>query len=475
MTFSFLYRAAKFVAIAAFYILSLPSSAAEEITIDGKTYVVYEWVAVSPTVMQFRGTLKAPNAGASKSTTESKTVGASDSPVPSEKKANSVAVSSADPTTAIVKALTTTINTETTLMDSSGLTLLGVTATDINRPVSPRDFAVAIARGSDASGKIKTGAGVEISPFGLFFPDSIVGGTTYEKDHLMQAKARTTIALATAQSDDSKIGNQVAATIRVGLIDKGDPRIIWWSLLDDCSKKYQGLSRIPDPEFDENGKLIPAKEPDEEVKNMKSAEGCYAAKQTELAAKSAWKLPSWYVGAGKAWFTGESGKVQDSRAGAKVLWTSYSQGDYLDKSRSLKGLYQLYAEKKWDDRVQDTTDASKLISETRTDAIARFRFGKTNWNAFVDAGLVRVNTAGVSTQNIRRFGYGAEYKIAEDIWIVVGSVMERGYAAADGKRTLFSTGLRFGQSDKSIFSPDPAPVKSTSDSEKNKVENQAAK
>ena len=48
------------------------------------------------------------------------------------------------------------------------------------------------------------------------------------------------------------------------------------------------------------------------------------------------------------------------------------------------------------------------------------------------------------------FGYGVEYKVNDSLWLVLASITERGFVSGD-KRSLISTGVRFGQSDKSLI------------------------
>ena len=352
------------------------------------------------------------------------------------------AAAALDPAKSIVDNFTSLINAETTVSDSSGLTLLGVTATDINRPTTPKDFVAAIAKGTDASGKAQDGFALEISPFGLFAPYMIRGGALYVDSPLMQAQARTSISLATAKSDDARIGSQIAASIRVGLIDQGDPRLEW-GLLDKCAKAAMKKLVLPGPEN-------PGAEPVGEDAAITEAKACYKTAFNNV--HDLWARPSWYVGYAKAWYTGESQLLKDAVPGAKVFWSSYSVG-WPQQNEDRKGLFQLYAAKKWDDRIANPKDATKFSTEDRTDVIARVRYGPSNWHVFVDAGLARVNTEGIATENVRRRGFGGEFQVSDTMWIVFGSITESGYLDASSKRTLLSTGLRFGQSSKSMFAP----------------------
>jgi hypothetical protein len=342
--------------------------------------------------------------------------------------------------------------------DSPGLTALGVTAGDFNEPVTPKDFAAFVAKGTDASGKLKEGVAVQISPANVFFPKVLIGGRTYENTPWMQAVARTSLELATAKSDDARIGQQVAAAVTVGLIDGADPRL-FWAPLDNCAlKAMQPVALPPKPEQMMSAPELKAWQ-DSQNKAVAEAKDCYASYldgQSKIAAL--WAKPRWYVGYAKAWYTGESDKIRDSKAGPSMFWTSFSYG--LNKAKSgTRTLFQLAASRKLGLNVKDPADETKLVNEDRSDIIMRLRFSHDRWSAFVDAGVAKVKTAGALSENVRRYGYGAEFKLTDTLWLVLGSITERGFASGE-KRTLLNTGLRFGQSSKPVFgSLDDAPKK----------------
>ncbi|MBC3918104.1 hypothetical protein H8L32_11500 [Undibacterium sp. CY18W] len=351
------------------------------------------------------------------------------------------------------------IKQEDAIMDSSGLSLLGVTAADINRPSTPHDLLMAVARGVDASGKLNEGMGIEFAPLPLLAPGLITGGApyTYDSNWFNRAATRTSIGLATAKSEDAKIGNQLAASIRIGLIDGSDPRLLWKGL-DNCADyliKRNPFSVSPGEIKRQEPGSTPTPDPNspDEI-TAKNIDTCYKSlKEYKDLDKDRWKQPAWYAGFAKAWYTGSTGQIQDALPGAKVLWTSYSRG--WGNGDDKKQLLQLYAAKKWDDRIKDPKDANKFSTETRTDIVARYKLGRGKWHAFIDGGVARVDTAGVATQNIRRLGYGAEYQFSDNMWLLIGSISERGYVSGDGKRSLLNTGIRFGQSDVPVIFSQP--------------------
>lgn len=131
-----------------------------------------------------------------------------------------------------------------------------------------------------------------------------------------------------------------------------------------------------------------------------------------------------------------------------MIWTSFSYGLYKADS-GVKTLFQLSASRKLGLQVKDPEDDTKLASEDRSDLTIRLKFARDRWSAFGDAGVARVTT-GVLSERVRRYGYGAEFKLSDTLWLVLGSVTEHGFLTGE-KRSLLNTGLRFGQSDKPMF------------------------
>lgn len=333
--------------------------------------------------------------------------------------------------------------------DSPGLTALGVTAGDFNQPVTPKDLAAFVARGTDLSGKVKEGVAVQFSPVNLFFPGVLVGGRRYEDSFWMQLAARTQLELATSKSDDERIGQQVAASVTLGLVDGADPRL-FWAPLDDCARramKAGGLPPRPEPMMTPE-ELKAWK--DSQARAVAAAKDCYAAyREANDKLAAMWARPRWYAGYAKGWQTGESGRLRDGRGGPEMFWTSFSYGLYKAES-GVKTLFQLAASRRTGLQVKDPKDDTRLANEDRTDLSLRLKFARDRWSVFTDAGLARVNTAGVMSEGVRRYGYGAEFRLSDTLWLVLGSVTERGFVGGD-KRTLLNTGLRFGQSDKPLF------------------------
>lgn len=348
---------------------------------------------------------------------------------------------------ALDKETVDAISADMKSQSSPGLTALGVTASAMSTPGTPREFGAALARGIDTAGNVREGMAVQFSPASLFTPHSLKGGSRYNNSAGMQAWARTSVELATAKSEDARIGQQVAASVSTGLIDEGDPRL-YWKLLSDCTKdNFNVIGRPGEP-------LDPQLAQDAQA-DLARSHKCY---QDSWKATSAnlWKAPRWYAGLATSWYTGNSARLSHAQSGPSMLWTTYAQGyDLLNPSGSrFKTLVEFAATRKRNLLVEDAADATSLATESRTDASVRLRFSRDVWSGFADFGLARVRTGGGLSENVRHFGYGVEYKVSDSLWLVLSSVTERGFVSGD-RRSLISTGLRFGQSDKDLVGAPP--------------------
>lgn len=346
------------------------------------------------------------------------------------------------------QTLLAAIADQATSTDSPGLTNLGVSAGDMNTPVTPKDFAAMIAKGTDYSGNVKEGVAMQLSPATLFFPDSIRGGKRYETDRAMQAWARTSLELATARSEDARIGQQVAAAITVGLVDGSDPRL-FWEPLSDCAEQAMNVGGTIGKPFPTEAEIAAFNLRQDAA--IKAALECYADYTKNKAPKvsAMWSEPRWYAGYSRAWFTGSGTRIGAAGQGPSMLWTSFSKG--LSKAgASVRTQVQLAASRKKDLQVNDPNDESRLVDEDRTDLLMRLRFSRSRWSGFADIGLARVTTDGLLSSNVKRYGYGAEYQLSDTMWLVLGSVTERGFVSGE-KRTLLNTGLRFGKTDKPVL------------------------
>jgi hypothetical protein len=341
----------------------------------------------------------------------------------------------------IVDSLKQTLAVDLSVPSSPAMAVLGMSGTEIQRPAFPRDFASSLVRGFTKDGKAKNALAIDIVPVALFLPGSLIGGEQYERSYWMRLKARTTVSLAAAQVEASKPASQLAAGIRLGLVDYADPGL-YWRKTRDCVNAAIATTGIGP------GKTLVDTE--DVAGAVAQANKCTG----ETVVADLWAKPALYAGYAQGWYS-DSGAIKDSSGSAKALWASLSVGIPRSQAQRDSGadymriLFQLHLARKLDDRTKDPAGGELLVREDRSDAILRLRFGKERWHAFIDGGLSRVTTAGLPSERIRRIGLGVEYQLRDDLWLVVGSVTEKGFAAGD--RNLVNTGLRFGQLPKASF------------------------
>jgi hypothetical protein len=339
--------------------------------------------------------------------------------------------------TPIADAIKDGLSVDLSVPSSPAMAVLGMSGTEPQRPAFPRDFALSVMRGFDKDGKTKDALAIDIVPAALFFPETIVGGALYKQNYLMQLQARTTVSLAASRVEGSDSASQLAAGIRIGLIDHADPGR-HYEQVRACVNK--AIANVPLP----HGPTT--KDSPEAAAVLAAANECAPDK----VVRDLWAKPALYVGYAQGWRS-DSGSVRDARRQVKALWGTFSIGlnGRNDKMKAdapppaIRALLQLHLSRKLGDRP---LDANAAPAEDRSELIARIRFGKEKWHGFIDGGKARVSSAGMTTENIRRIGYGVEFQVSDTLWLVVGQVRETGFASGD--RKLLSTGLRFGQAPK---------------------------
>lgn len=342
---------------------------------------------------------------------------------------------------AIIDSLKSTLAVDLSVPSSPAMAVLGMSGTEVQRPAFPRDFAASLVRGFDKDGKAKNALAIDIVPVALFFPQALIGGRLYEDSYWMRLKARTTLSLAAAQVESSASASQLAAGIRVGLVDYADPGL-YWRAARACVDKAVAMVGIP------IGRNV------DDVAAV--ADAVSAANKCVVGADAAdlWAKPALYAGYAQGWYS-ESGAIKDAGRSARALWASFSVGLPHRAAAGdagagrVRALLQLHLARKLDERAPAPAGTELLVREDRSEAIVRLRVGKEKWHAFIDGGLARVTSAGLASERIRRIGLGVEFQLRDDLWLVAGSVTEKGFAG--GERNLVNTGLRFGQVPKAQF------------------------
>lgn len=320
---------------------------------------------------------------------------------------------------------------------SPAFAVLGIAPNAIDRPGTTRELASAIAKGFDRNGRVVNGLALDFAPLPLFAEEMLKGGIeTYEKDFLVQALARTTLSVATA---DAGTASKMAWGIRVGLYDRGDPGLHSADLAS-CIRSSKVFPKPPP-----KGRTVDEEPSAEDAKKTAAAvKSCDVTRRLGL-----WAEPALYAGYGESWLS-ETGALKDKTPAARAAWVTWSRGRELG---SMRALLQLHGERKRDDRVADKDDPSKLVRQDGTSLVARVRLGAEDWHAFVDVGRSRVRTGAELSSNVRQTGVGLERRIRDDLWLQVGSNSERGFKDGSSQQKV-TAGLRFG-SEPFLATPGP--------------------
>jgi hypothetical protein len=314
---------------------------------------------------------------------------------------------------------------------SPAFALLGLSPSNIQRPGTIRELVSAVARGFDKNGKPKNGLAIDIAPLPIISPESIIGGDTYAKDPFIPVLTRTTVSLGTSEVAGG--ASQLAWGIRVGVFDRGDPGY-YGHELHDCVipvLKDKGLLTVSGGPTTE--------EPPEDKAKRHAAIKEVANECAAQVGKERWAKPAVYVGYGQSWYS-STGALSDRAPAAQSWWATGTAGRAL---KNWRALLQLHAERQLNERYADKDDPNLLHVQASTSLIARFKIGAPKWHAYADLGRKRVLLDGVSNAKVRYSGFGAEFKIKDDVWLQLGNTSERGFNDGSSQMKVLA-GIRFG-------------------------------
>lgn len=347
---------------------------------------------------------------------------------------------------ALTKALQDWLAVDLSVPASPAMAVLGVAGTEIQRPAFPRELAASLVKGFDKDGKNRDAFAIDVVPASLWFRSSITGGDPYKGSHWMQWLARTTLSLGASKVEDTTAGSQYGAGVRIGLIDGSDPGH-FWQLKESCLRPVIENTPITKGRLSDGSRTVTDSWVGEIEKNCKLAK----------LVPDLWAQPALYVGYAQGWHS-DTKSVRDASGNAKAFWATYSIGLNPRSKTDLalgqgtdrvRALLQLYLARKIDESIANPNGNGDFVREDRSEFVARLRFGKVKWHGYVEAGAARTRTAGLDSEAIRRVGFGVEYMLRDDLWLVVGSMRETGFR--DGTRSLINTGLRFSQVPKGLF------------------------
>lgn len=323
-------------------------------------------------------------------------------------------------------------STDLSMPDTPGLTIVGLNAENVMRPATPRTLGMAVLQGRNDNGTAKQGFALDVAPVRVFAP-----GMTKAEYKASPAVARplwnTQVSLGVGQplSDADK-----STRIGLGLSsllyrpDNSDPFLSeeYARCLDDAL-----IAQLPKEEMPELG-VKPAGQEDAAVKACRKA-----------LADRTWNATGLLVGLAISKISGRDAAVLPD-ATPKGYWVSYNYG--FEGIKSLQQSLQFTAS--WrllrQEIVTDPLDKTKFVSQTSR-LFGLKLYGKTDMaNLFIEVSRKRSAIAGRDAEQANLFVFGAEKKVADNLWLTLAMGTKRG--GTDANPTFVSTGLKFGYEDK---------------------------
>jgi hypothetical protein len=339
-------------------------------------------------------------------------------------------------------------STDLAMPDTPGLSIVGLNSENVLRPTTPRSLGMAVLQGRDDNGTAKQGFALDFAPVRVFYP--AMTKDEYENQPVVARPLwNTQVSLGVGQplSDADK-----STRIGLGLSTllyrpkTSDPYLsgTYAACLDDALVKrlpteMPVLKPKPAP-----GSPEEKTEKDAQAKQTEQEDAAVKACRKDLA-DTTWNATGLMVGLAISKISGrDSAMVPD--ATPRGYWVSYSYG--FEGIKSLQQSLQFTAS--WrrlrEVIVTDPLDKTKFVAqESRLLGIKLY--GKTDpANLFIEVSRKRSTIAGRDTERADLVAFGAEKKVADNLWVTIAMGRKRG--GTDANPTYVSTGLKFGYEDK---------------------------
>jgi hypothetical protein len=325
-------------------------------------------------------------------------------------------------------------NLDLSVPTSPAFTVLGITPETVIRPTSPRQFATALLNGADPNGNFQMGFALETAPYLLF-----AGNELALKQYRMNPKgfnpirqfARAQFSLATTKgtSEDDK-SFRLATGLTLTPWDVGDPRNDD-QLLDCFDKRLRPVHAKAGELLNElapqvaQGQLITEEDVNKKVAKLEPDARIITTKCREEARVRNWNASSWNIGIAPTW-TSESGDPDDLKWSGAAFWTSLAYG--FEGIPGLENSSQIILHARYrSDELFPNPDQDNAFIKQDTLVLAmqarvngpniRKSVGGPDLNFQFELAYIKENRKGRSDEEVFRYTGGAEYKIAEDLYI----------------------------------------------------------
>jgi hypothetical protein len=348
------------------------------------------------------------------------------------------------------KVTADTTNVDLSVPESPAFAVLGLTPNTVLRPGSPRAFASSLLNGLDQNGNFQSGIAIDTTPFMLFNGENITI-RDYNEQYLTRLLSRTQFSFATAKggsSDDTS--TRLALGLNLTLWDKGDPRVFHPERGDDdVLQCFANSLQLPPPIPPGTSQaIIDQINAANKAANDKVADAC-----RDRARKANWNRSSWVIAYAPSWIS-KTGQTTGYKWNGGAVWTSLAYG--FEGVSSLERIAQLiiHARHRTREQAPDPANQGKFLTQNSTFFGARFRAGSPKFALNFEDSFIRTHLIGGKTDNINRFGIGAEARISDNLYFVISSGSNIG-AEGDQKKGFVMTSFKYGFNKKSQFNPQP--------------------
>lgn len=329
-------------------------------------------------------------------------------------------------------------STDLSMPDTPGLSIVGLSSENILRPTTPRKLGMAILQGRNENGTAKQGFALDFAPMKVFAPGMTkqeYAGSPYVGRPLWNSQISLGVGQPLSDADKST---------RIGL---GLSSVLWRNessdpLMDpkhaaclDAALKADLPGEMPDLDAE------PAKE---EAAN-KQIKKCRADLE-----KRTWNASALMVGFATSRVSGRDPSVLPD-ASPKGYWVSFNYG--FENLPSLQRALQFTASYRRlrQEIVTDPADKTKFLSQS-SNLYGMKLYGRMEVaNLYIEASRKRSTIDGLDTERADLFVFGAEKKIAENVWLTLAMGSKRGGTTSNP--TYVSTGLKFGYEDAPSIKP----------------------
>jgi hypothetical protein len=319
-------------------------------------------------------------------------------------------------------------------------TALDISPESVAHPSTPREFGAALLNGVDRHGVLQTGLAVETAPFRLI-PGWKQDYPSYERSYWTRFLYNFSLSLATAKATAEEDDKSV--NLALGL------QTILWQDKNSDPLLNEDLRNSFHSNFDHLVTDIPLSGPMVTTPKTTSAQKDFQASVEEFRQKH-WVGTLWTASVAPTWHS-DDGNMDSLKAQGFTAWSTFAyafDGPFGNGNARFQALAQVRYRQ--GEMLVDPNDSKHTAKQDSILGAARLRFGSPDFNAFAEAGYLRVWDGLNGSGHAYRAAVGLERRIAENVWFVLSGGQQFGEAAETNE--LFVLGsFRLGTADKAQF------------------------